>query len=510
MHAGPSKGNTSEGSPRNDRPACRHRAHAHRAAGEPPRRIAGGSRDGLPRTGSLPAIREDGNGTAVYGDEFEGMKKSFYTIMAAQFFSSLADNALLIAAIALLTEMHSPQWMTPLLKLFFVLSYVLLAAFVGAFADSMPKGRVMLITNAIKLAGCGVMLTGLHPLLAYGVVGFGAAAYSPAKYGILTELLPPEKLVAANGWIEGLTVGSIILGTVLGGALISKHISTWLLSIDVPGLEAIDTPAEAAMLVIMVIYLVAALFNLHIPDTGARYPQQEKNPVRLIAEFADCFNALWRDKLGQISLAVTTLFWGAGATLQFIVLKWAERSLELNLSQGAILQAVVAVGVAAGAMAAAVKVPLRRSLDVLPVGVAMGAVVMLMAFYTKHTIPEVTFHIGHMKLPLYMLIAYMFLMLVGAMSGFFVVPMNALLQHRGHVLLSAGHSIAVQNFNENVSVLLMLCLYALLIKLDVPVGLVIVAFGVFVCVTMALVMRRHRRNERVYHSAALIGEDKHH
>lgn len=510
MHAGPRKGNTSEGSPRNDRPACRHRAHAHRAAGEPPRRIAGGSRDGLPRTGSLPAIREDGNGTAVYGDEFEGMKKGFYTIMAAQFFSSLADNALLIAAIALLTEMHSPQWMTPLLKLFFVLSYVLLAAFVGAFADSMPKGRVMLITNAIKLAGCGVMLTGLHPLLAYGVVGFGAAAYSPAKYGILTELLPPEKLVAANGWIEGLTVGSIILGTVLGGALISKHISTWLLSIDVPGLEAIDTPAEAAMLVIMVIYLVAALFNLHIPDTGARYPQQEKNPVRLIAEFADCFNALWRDKLGQISLAVTTLFWGAGATLQFIVLKWAERSLELNLSQGAILQAVVAVGVAAGAMAAAVKVPLRRSLDVLPVGVAMGAVVMLMAFYTKHTIPEMTFHIGQMKLPLYMLIAYLFLMLVGAMSGFFVVPMNALLQHRGHVLLSAGHSIAVQNFNENVSVLLMLCLYALLIKLDVPVGLVIVAFGVFVCVTMALVMRRHRRNERVYHSAALIGEDKHH
>ncbi len=300
------------------------------------------------------------------------MKKGFYTIMAAQFFSSLADNALLIAAIALLTEMHSPQWMTPLLKLFFVLSYVLLAAFVGAFADSMPKGRVMLITNAIKLAGCGVMLTGLHPLLAYGVVGFGAAAYSPAKYGLLTELLPPEKLVAANGWIEGLTVGSIILGTVLGGALISKHISTWLLSIDVPGLEAIDTPAEAAMIVIMVIYLVAALFNLRIPDTGARYPQQEKNPVRLIAEFADCFNALWRDKLGQISLAVTTLFWGAGATLQFIVLKWAERSLELNLSQGAILQAVVAVGVAAGAMAAAVKVPLRRSLDVLPVGVAMG------------------------------------------------------------------------------------------------------------------------------------------
>ncbi len=474
----------------------------HRAAG-----CLGGK---LPYAGTTSARREDGIGTALYGDEFEGMKKGFYIIMAAQFFSSLADNALLIAAIALLTEMHAPQWMTPLLKLFFVLSYVLLAAFVGAFADSRPKGRVMLITNAIKLIGCGVMLTGVHPLLAYGVVGFGAAAYSPAKYGILTELLPPEKLVAANGWIEGLTVSSIILGTVLGGALISKHVSTWLLAFDIPGLEAIDTPAEAAMLVIMAIYLIAALFNLRIPDTGARYPQQEKNPVRLISEFADCFNALWRDRLGQISLAVTTLFWGAGATLQFIVLKWAEQSLELNLSQGAILQAVVAVGVAAGAMAAAVKIPLRRSLDVLPVGVAMGAVVMLMAFYTKHTIPEVTFHIGEFKLPLYMLIAYLFLMVVGAMSGFFVVPMNALLQHRGHVLLSAGHSIAVQNFNENVSVLLMLCLYALLIKFNVPVSIVIVSFGIFVCITMALVMRRHSINEKLFHTAALIGEDKHH
>jgi len=172
----------------------------HRAAG-----CLGGK---LPYAGTASARREDGIGTAIYGDEFESMKKGFYIIMAAQFFSSLADNALLIAAIALLTEMHAPQWMTPLLKLFFVLSYVLLAAFVGAFADSRPKGRVMLITNAIKLIGCGVMLTGVHPLLAYGVVGFGAAAYSPAKYGILTELLPPEKLVAANGWIEGLTVSA--------------------------------------------------------------------------------------------------------------------------------------------------------------------------------------------------------------------------------------------------------------------------------------------------------------
>jgi hypothetical protein len=415
------------------------------------------------------------------GDKVESMKKGFYTIMAAQFFSSMADNALLIAAIALLTELHSPQWMTPLLKLFFVLSYVVLAAFVGAFADSMPKGRVMLITNAIKVAGCAIMMFGLHPLLAYGIGGFGAAAYSPAKYGILTELLPPEKLVMANGWIEGLTVCSIILGTVVGGALISVHISQILLRFDLPYVDTgINTPAEAAMVVIMLFYLIAAIFNLFIPDTGARYPQQEKNPIRLIAEFGDCFVALWRDKLGQISLAVTTLFWGVGATLQFIVLKWAEKSLGLNLSQGALLQAVVAVGVAVGAIMAAARIPLRKSLSVLPFGVAMGATVMLMAFYTKDAMPHITVDMLGLHMPLYMAIAYVFLMLVGAMSGYFVVPMNALLQHRGHVLLSAGHSIAVQNFNENVSVLLMLCLYALLIKLNAPIGVVIIALGLFI------------------------------
>jgi len=317
--------------------------------------------------------------------------------------------------------------------------------------------------------------------------------------------------VLANGWIEGLTVGSIILGTVAGGALISVHVSEILLRLDLPFIETgIDTPAEAAMVVIMLFYVIASVFNLFIPDTGARYPQQEKNPIKLIAEFGDCFLALWRDKLGQISLAVTTLFWGVGATLQFIVLKWAEKSLGLNLSQGALLQAVVAVGVAVGAIAAAARIPLRRSLSVLPFGVAMGVTVMIMAFYTKDAMPQVTLHILGLHMPLYMAIAYVFLMLVGAMSGYFVVPMNALLQHRGHVLLSAGHSIAVQNFNENVSVLLMLCLYALLIKLNVPIGVVIVALGLFICLTMMLVIKLHKYNMRAFNSLAMIGEDKHH
>ena len=355
------------------------------------------------------------------------------------------------------------------------------------------------------------MLFGGHPLLSYAIVGLGAAAYSPAKYGILTELLPPEKLVAANGWIEGLTVGSIILGTVLGGVLISTTVSQSLLAIDIPTLDTgIDTPAESAILIIMMIYVVAALINLKIPDTGARYVSQKTNPIELVKDFAICFKTLWNDRLGQISLAVTTLFWGAGATLQFIVIKWAQVALHMNLSQGAILQAISAVGVAGGAVYAAWRIPLRKSLNVLPYGVGMGLVVCVMAVYNSDLLPDTSIlSIGKLQVTLNLLPAYFLLILVGWLAGYFVVPMNALLQHRGHVLMSAGHSIAVQNFNENISVLIMLLIYALLIWLDIPVQFVIIGFGITVSLIMWLVIKRHARNQVEYDSMHLIGEHKH-
>ncbi len=419
------------------------------------------------------------------------MKRGFYTIMAAQFFSSLADNALLIAAIGLLIEMHAPEFMKPLLKLFFTVSYVMLAPFVGALADSMPKGQVMFVTNAVKVVGCALMFFNVHPLIAYAIVGFGAAAYSPAKYGILTELLPAEKLVAANGWIEGTTVGSIILGTVLGGILISPSVAGALLSLGLPGFGArIESPAEIAILIVALFYVIAAWFNLRIPDTGARYRQQETNPFKLIRDFLGSCRILWKDKLGQISMAVTTLFWGAGATLQFIVLDWARVQLDMPLNQAAVLQGVVAVGIAGGAVLAARVVRLRDSVRVLPVGVAMGIVVPIMTLVTSEWI------------------AFPVLILIGGLAGFFVVPMNALLQHRGHVLMSAGHSIAVQNFSENLNILLMLGLYALLIRLDLEVNVVIVAFGAFVALMMLAVMRLHRVNQQHFDSVALIGEQK--
>ncbi|MFM7502109.1 MAG: lysophospholipid transporter LplT [Betaproteobacteria bacterium] len=411
------------------------------------------------------------------------MNKGFYTIMAAQFFSSLADNALLISAIALLIEMMAPEWMKPMLKLFFTVSYVVLAPFVGAFADALPKGKVMFYTNAIKVLGCAMMFASVHPLLAYAVVGLGAAAYSPAKYGILTELLPPSKLVAANGWIEGTTVGSIILGTVVGGALISPSVSTLIVGLGIPG---VYSPATGAIVVIGFVYLLAALINLRIPDTGARYQKQHTDPILLIREFWHCNMTLWRDKLGQISLAVTTLFWGAGAVLQFIVLEWAKQQLGLPLNRAAILQGVVALGIAVGAMLAARFITLRRSPRVIPLGIAMGVLVPSMTLVTS--------------LPA----SYPLLILVGGLAGFFVVPMNALLQHRGHVLMSAGHSIAVQNFNENLNVLTMLGIYALLLKFELHINSIILLFGAFVAITMLLVRQRYLRNAKEHDLRALI------
>ena len=421
------------------------------------------------------------------------MKKGFSTIMAAQFFSSLADNALLIAAIRLLQELQEPEWMLPSLQQSFVVSYVILAPLVGAFADSMPKGRVMLITNAIKVVGCVLMLFSVHPLLAYAVVGFGAAAYSPAKYGILTELLPPSQLVVANGWIEGTTVGSIILGVLLGGLLVSHKVSHMLLGFDLPGIDTgINTPPEAAISVIAALYLVAAVINWFIPDTGVDHRTPNKNPIYLIREFAHCVSLLWRDKLGQISLATTTLFWGAGATLKFIVLAWAAKALGYDLSQASYLQGVVAVGIAIGAVLAARYVSLRNAVNVLPIGTAMGLVVITMIFVTQ--------------LP----VAVLLMVTIGACAGFFVVPMNALLQHRGHVLMGAGHSIAVQNFNENIGILVMVGLYAVMIQQGVSVNRAVVLFGLCMSGAMLLVMWRHQYNQSKGDSLHLIADDGEH
>lgn len=403
------------------------------------------------------------------------MNLGFYIILSAQFLSALADNALLFAAIALLKDLSSPDWHTPVLQQGFIISYIVLAPFVGAFADSLPKGRVMFISNLIKLVGCIAMLVGIHPLLAYGLVGLGAAAYSPAKYGILTEYLPPSELVKANSWMEGLTVAAIVLGAVVGGVLISPGIATPILhALNIP---LVDSAAKLAIVVIVLIYIAAAVFNLYIPHVPIDHKPFSRNPISLARDFWHCFRLLWKDPLGQVSLAVTTLFWGAGATLRLLVLGWAAIALNYDIGDGAKLTAWVAIGIAIGAVLAAKFVKLEHSVKVLPVGIAMGLMVLVMIPITNSTLAT------------FLLIA------IGAMGGYFVVPMNALLQHRGHLLMGAGRSIAVQNFNENLSIFAMLGLYAVMEKLDLSIYLIILVFGLLLAGIMGALYRRHGHDQ---------------
>jgi MFS transporter, LPLT family, lysophospholipid transporter len=432
------------------------------------------------------------------------MKKGFYTIIAAQFVSSLADNALLIAAIALLSVMQAAAWVTPLLQIFFTISYVLLAPFVGAFADALQKRHVMFVSNALKACGCLMMIAGVHPMIAYGVVGFGAAADSPAKYGILTELLPPERLIAANAWLESATVLSTIIGTMMGGALISPLAERFVAHAHWP---FVHSAADLAMVAVMLTYLVAALINIDIPDTGARYENRLREPRKLVGDFVHCFNVLWLDKLAQIALWVTTLMWGAAVTLQLLVLKWAASNLGLSLSKAAVMQGVTGIGIAVGAAAAAAWIPLVRSLKVLPVGIAAGLVAVGMAFYSKGLFPPGSgLRVGSLFAPFYIVFAYPLMIGLGGLAGFFIVPMNALLQHRGATLLSAGHSIAVQNFNQNLAVLLMLGAYALLLTAKVPAQWIIVIFGSFICLMIWLAKRKSAANARKVDLRALVEE----
>lgn len=405
--------------------------------------------------------------------------RGFYTILAAQFFSALGDNALLFAAIALLKDLDAPAWQTPALQQFFVVSFILLAPFVGPFSDALPKGRVMLISNGIKMLGCAAMLLGVHPLLAYGFAGFGAAMYSPAKYGILTEYLPPHRLIWANAWMEGLTVAAVILGAVVGGFLIGHTLESTIVS-HLNAMEfnaGIDTAAEFAVLVIFAVYGLAMVFNLYIPKLPIEHKLEGRSLKFFLAEFWDCFKQLWQDPLGQVSLAVTSLFWGAGTTLRFIILAWAAVALQMDLEKATQLTAVVAIGLALGSVAAAKAVPLEHAVKVLPMGIVMGLAVVCMVFVT---------HVW---------VAVLMLLLIGALAGSFVIPMNALLQHRGHQMMGSGHSIALQNFNENLCILLMLGAYALMVDAALPIHAIVVIVGLFVSATMAWLLKKHGHDQ---------------
>jgi MFS transporter, LPLT family, lysophospholipid transporter len=405
------------------------------------------------------------------------MTRTFYLVVAVQFISTLADNALLIVAIARALELAAPAWVIPLLKLSFTVSYVVLAPFVGPIADFWRKGRVMVVANVLKALAVVALLVGQDPVWVLVFGGLGAAIYAPAKYGLITELLAPAHLVRANGYFEGVTVCAVILGTALGGLLVSPAMS--LIAVGDVGAGWGGALAPSAllmgMLILVLLYTVSAALTLGVRDSGARYPAHPVHPVYLVRCFWRENRILWRDDLGGLSMSVTTLLWAVGATLQLIVLRWANESLGLTLGQAAYLQGISAVGVVLGAVLASRYVSLAGATRLLPMGVVLGFLIPVMLW--------VDTVVG----------AACLLVLVGGLAGFFVVPLNALLQHRGYTLLTAGRSIAVQGFNENGGMLLMLALYALATAAQLSLHYLIWGFSGLVTCTMLLIVWQHYR-----------------
>ncbi len=378
------------------------------------------------------------------------LSRGMVAVLIAQFLSALADNALLFAAIAMLKANAAPSWQTPMLQEAFVIAFIFLAPFVGPFADAWPKGRVMLVANTMKFAGAAAMLLSLHPLVAYNLVGIGAAAYSPAKYGILSELVDKDKLVKANGMMEGSTIVAILLGAVVGGKLADASVTT-------------------ALTAICICYLLAAGANALIPRLPVAHKLEHFSPMVLVRDFRSALTTLFRDKDARFSLLGTSVFWGSGSTLRLLLVAWVPVALGIgDLSLPANMSGAVAVGIALGAAGAASFVGLDKINRVLPAGILIGLVIVAFAHMSN----------------LYAAVAL--LVLVGACGGFYVVPLNALLQEKGHETVGAGHAVAVQNFFENFAMLGLVGLYTLMDKSGIPVIQSATLFGVVVTMAIGL------------------------
>ena len=403
------------------------------------------------------------------------MPKGFFYLISAQFASGLADNALLILGIAFLSEQGYPGWWAPLLKFSFTLSYVFLAPLMGPLADAFSKAKLMACMNALKVVGVAFIFTSFHPVLAFAIAGMAASAYAPAKYGLVTETVPAEQLVKANGWLEVTVVMAVILGTACGGLLVASKSFAWMSTLNLSFIEllglSLETQYAGPLLSLIVIYIIAGLLNLGIPSVNIRYVQQSMKPIALFKNFIQSNRILWQDPVGKLSLAVTTLFWGIGAVVQFAVLLWAKEALNMPLEQASLLQAVVAFGVIFGAGMAGHYVALHNAYKVLPLGLWLGLSLPALAFSTS------------------LWIAIPLMLITGFAGGMLMVPMNAVLQNRGYTLLTAGRSIAVQGFNENASVMVMLGVYSGLLALELPLQWVMVMMGTVMTVGMIYLMR---------------------
>jgi LPLT family lysophospholipid transporter-like MFS transporter len=377
-------------------------------------------------------------------------------VLIAQFFSALADNAILIAAIAIVKAQGLPN-LVPLLQESFVVPFILLAPFVGQIADGFPKGRVMLVANLLKLGGALAMLSGINPLNAYGMIGVGAAMYSPAKYSILSQLFGSAVLVRANGMMEGSTIVAILLGVLLGGFLA-------------------DHSLHSAFTGVIAAYVLAVVANLFIPKLPAENSDASFNPWLLLKKFIAALGTLFKNPDTRFSLLGTSIFWGSGTTLRLVLFAWVPAALLITDNQTpANLMGAVSVGIVLGAVGAGLWVSLEKVNRALVGGLLLGMVVLALAFVHN------------------LVFAYGLMVAIGLCGGWFVVPLNALLQERGHETIGAGNALAVQNFVENIIMLLFVGAYSA--ATGVPITTIILGFGLILLGTMTVLAGLRLQNK---------------
>ncbi|NUF50567.1 lysophospholipid transporter LplT [Gilliamella sp. ESL0250] len=391
-------------------------------------------------------------------NQYPLLSKSMVATMLAQFFSAFADNAIFFAILAFIKNLHYPAWSQSVLQISFVLPFIILSPFVGQFADSMSKGKAMMISNSIKLLGAGCICLNISPFAGYFLVGVGAAAYSPAKYGILGELTTGDNLVKANGLIEASTIAAILLGSLAGG-----HIA--------------DINVSISILICVLMYGLAIIANLFIPKLPAARQNIPWQFIGMVKDFANTIKIIFADKHVLFTLLGTSLFWGAGITLRFLLISWVPAILNIHDNATPTnLNAIVAIGIVIGAGLASTFISINNTLRCIPAGIMMGIAVI--AFTLQSNIIS----------------SYILLIIIGALGGFFLVPLNAFIQKIGKDLVGAGSVISVQNLSEYTAMMLMLGLYTLAVYLNLSVITIGVGFGSLFAIVIFLLWLGLRKN----------------
>lgn len=350
------------------------------------------------------------------------MTRDIYLVLFAQFLTAFADNAILFTAITLVAQQaETPAWYVPALQASFLVAFVLCAPWVGPYSDSRPKARVLTTGNIVKGIGAALMMLQVEPLLSYAIVGLGAAIYGPAKYGILPELVDEQRLVKANGWIEGSTILAILLGTLVGA---------WLA----------ESSVALALITVTALYAISAIVALWI----TRIAPAARTRGAALPHFVTMVRRLLHTPRARFSTLGVSLFWAVSVVLRVLLVAWAPAVLLIHqTSKIAELVMFLAFGVAFGALLAARVIPLAFLRRARLAAYAMGGIVLLLVLVQD------------------LWTARAVLFLIGVAGGLFVVPINAALQEIGHKTIGAGGAVAVQNFFENVAMLLASGLYAI-------------------------------------------------